>query len=235
MSETTDFIIVGAGSAGCILADRLSANGRYTVLVLEAGGSDSRFWIQVPIGYGRIYYDRRVNWKYQTEADPGIGGRKDYWPRGKVLGGSGSINAMVYIRGQAEDYEDWVAAGNPGWGYADVLPTFKKSEDNSRGADAYHGVGGRLGVSSFTPHPLVETFFQAAKELGLPYNDDFNGKSQEGVGLYQLTTRGGRRCSTARGFLRPALRRPNLRLELGAHVTPPYSPCELMKAGVQRI
>ena len=132
MSETYDFIIVGAGSAGCVLAERLSANRRYSVLALEAGGSDSRFWIQVPIGYGRIYYDQRVNWKYQTEADPGIGGRKDYWPRGKVLGGSGSINAMVYIRGQAEDYEDWVAAGNPGWGYADVLPTFKKSEDNSR-------------------------------------------------------------------------------------------------------
>jgi len=219
MSQTYDFIITGAGSAGCVLADRLSANGRFTVLVLEAGGSDRRFWIQVPIGYGRLYYDKRVNWKYETEADPGIAGRKDYWPRGKVLGGSGSINAMVYIRGQREDYEDWVAAGNPGWGYADVLPYFKKSEDNSRGADDYHGAGGPLGVASFTPHPLVECFFQAGRELGLADNDDLNGQSQDGVGLYQLTTRGGQRCSTARAFLRPALRRRNLRLELGAHVT----------------
>jgi choline dehydrogenase len=219
MTETYDFIIAGAGSAGCVLADRLSADGRFSVLVLEAGASDRRFWIQVPIGYGRLYYDHRVNWKYQTEIDPGLGGRSDYWPRGKVLGGSASINAMVYIRGQREDYDDWRAAGNPGWGYDDILPYFKKSEDNRRGADAYHAAGGPLGVSSFTPHPLTKTFFDAARELGLSANDDFNGESQDGYGPYQITTRGGQRCSTARAFLRPALGRDNLRLELGAHVT----------------
>ncbi len=219
MAEQYDFIIVGAGSAGCVLANRLSENGRYQVLILEAGGSDMRFWVQVPIGYGLIYEDERVNWKYNTKADPGINGRSEYWPRGKVVGGSSSINAMVYIRGQGEDYDDWEAAGNPGWGYRDVLPWFIKSENNELGESQYHGTFGPLGVSSFTPHPINKTFFKAGEEMGVPYNEDFNGAVQEGFGPYQLTTKDGRRCSASRAFLRPALKRPNLNLEKNAQAT----------------
>lgn len=218
MAEEYDFIVVGAGSAGCVLADRLSEDGKYKVLILEAGGTDRRFWVQVPIGYAKCFRNPVVNWNYETEADPGTLNRKSFWPRGKVLGGSSSINAMVYIRGQANDFDDWAAAGNPGWSYSDVLPYFRKSEDNTFGAGAFHGSGGPLGVSSIDPHPTCHDFFQAVAELGVQKNDDFNGEKQEGYGLYQLTTRGGLRCSTARGFLRPALVRPNLRLEKNAHV-----------------
>lgn len=218
-STTYDFVIVGAGSAGCVMANRLSSNGKHSVLILEAGGSDKRLWVQVPIGYGLIHWDKRVNWMYWTDPDPGIAGRSNYWPRGKVVGGSHSINAMVYIRGQAEDYDDWEAAGNPGWGYKDVLPYFRRSEDNDLGSNDYHGTGGALAVSSFSPHASTETFYKACQELGVPYNDDFNGKTQEGVGNYQITTRNGRRCSTATAFLQPALRRNNLRLIKDAHAT----------------
>lgn len=219
MTNTFDFIVVGAGSAGCVLANRLSENRRNSVLVLEAGGSDSRFWIQTPLGYARVFFDGRVNWKYQTEATPGLGGRTEYWPRGKVIGGSSSINAMVYIRGQADDFEDWKAAGNPGWGYADVLPYFKKSENNLEGGDEYHGTSGPLHVSRFTAHPIIEHYYAAGRELGIPITDDFNGESQEGLGRYQMTIKNGRRWSAADAFLHPAKNRPNLRVEQQAHAT----------------
>ncbi|MFI4987898.1 MAG: GMC family oxidoreductase, partial [Alphaproteobacteria bacterium] len=153
-----DFIVVGAGTAGCVLANRLTESGRHTVLLLEAGGSDRHFWLQVPIGYGKSFHDPRVNWRYLTEPDPGLAGREGYWPRGKVLGGSSAINAMVHIRGQPADFDAWQAAGNPGWGWRDVLPYFKKSEDDDHGADAWHGSGGPLHVSDVSKdlHPLCE-------------------------------------------------------------------------------
>lgn len=210
MAQSYDFIIVGAGSAGATLANRLTENGRYSVLLLEAGGSDKKFWIQVPIGYGRLYYDRRVNWKYVTQPVSGLAGRADYWPRGKVIGGSSSINALVYIRGQAQDYDDWERAGNPGWGFSDVLPYFMKSEGNARGSDAFHNAGGPLGVSDVELHPTVEDFYQGMREMQVPANPDFNGATQEGYGPYQLTSKNGRRCSTARAFLDPARGRANL-------------------------
>lgn len=216
-----DFIVVGAGSAGCVLADRLSANGRYRVLVLEAGGSDRRFWIQVPLGYGKTFYDPGVNWAYRTEPDPGLAGNADYWPRGKVLGGSSSINAMVYIRGAAEDYEEWAALGNPGWGWRDVLAAYRRLEHNEAGANEWRGQGGPLHVSdvSAAVHPLCDAFIAAGREAGLPFNPDFNGASQEGIGIYQITTKGGRRMSAARAFLHPAMGRTNLRVETEAQVT----------------
>ncbi len=216
-----DFLIVGAGSAGCTLANRLSESGRYSVLVLEAGGTDRRFWIQAPIGYGKIFYHPAVNWMYQTEPDAGLGGRQSYWPRGKVLGGSSSINAMVYIRGQHADFNDWCAIGNPGWGWDDVLPYFKRAETNSRGGDALRGDSGPLYVNdvSASYHPLNQHFLKAAQECGLRLNPDFNGHDQEGVGLYQITTRNGRRMSAARAYLRPAMKRSHVTVLTGAHVS----------------
>ena len=142
MTETFDYVIVGAGTAGCVLANRLAADGKTRVLLLEAGGSDQTVWIQLPIGYGRTFFDRKINWMYDTEAVPGLGGRESYWPRGKVIGGSGSINAMVHVRGQPHDFDDWAALGNAGWGWTDVLPYFKKAEDHDLGESAYHGAGG---------------------------------------------------------------------------------------------
>ena len=216
-----DYVIVGAGSAGCVLANRLSASGRERVLLLEAGGSDQRFWIAAPIGYGKAFYDHRVNWKYETEPEPGLAGRRIYWPRGKVLGGSSSINAMVFIRGHAADFEDWKAAGNPGWGWADVLPYFKKLEHNAAGADGLRGEGGPLHVSDISrlAHPICERFLGAAEDLGLPRVADFNGPSMEGVGHYQINTRDGLRMSTSRAYLRPARGRPNLEVMTHAHAT----------------
>jgi choline dehydrogenase len=216
-----DFIIIGAGSAGCVLANRLSADGKNRVLVLEAGGSDKRFWIQTPIGYGKTFYDESVNWKYLTEADPGINNRRSYWPRGKVLGGSSSINAMVYIRGQHQDYDDWSALGNPGWGWQDVLPYFRKSETCSDGADEFRGDSGPLYVNNVSAqyHPLCKRFIEAGQQHGFNYNPDFNGADQEGVGFYQITTRDGRRMSAARAYLHPALKRPNCEVLTRAHVT----------------
>lgn len=216
-----DFIIVGAGSAGCVLADRLSADGRHSVLLLEAGGSDLNFWIWVPIGYGKAFYDRRINWMYMTEPDPGLGGRPSYWPRGKVLGGSSSINAMVYIRGQHQDFEDWKAMGNPGWGWDDVLPYFRKAETNDAGADDWRGGEGPLHVATMARdlHPLCQTYLAAGEQAGLKRNADFNGADQEGVGLYQNTAKGGFRMSAARAYLHPARGRANLRVETRAHAT----------------
>ncbi|GLQ79786.1 choline dehydrogenase [Mesorhizobium huakuii] len=213
-----DFIIVGSGSAGSVLADRLSASGRFSVLVLEAGGTDRRFYVQMPLGYGKTFFDPAVNWNYKTEADPGLGGNVDHWPRGKLLGGSSSINAMVWIRGAREDFDDWRAAGNPGWGYDELLPIFKALEDNEAGADRWRGTGGPLHISDTANavHPLTKRYLAAGQQAGLPLNPDFNGAAQEGVGTYQISTKNGRRMSAARAFLRPAMKRGNVRVETNA-------------------
>jgi choline dehydrogenase len=221
MDGDFDYIIVGAGSAGSVLADRLSRDGRHRILVLEAGGTDRRLFVQMPLGYGKLFYEPAVNWLYRTEPDPGLDGQSDHWPRGKLLGGSSSINAMVWIRGHPADYDDWAAAGNPGWGWADVLPAFRAMEHNEAGADAFRGQGGPLFVSANRRdlHPLVEPWLAACEAVGLARNPDFNGATQEGVGIYQLTIRGGRRNSAARAFLRPAMARRNVRVQTGAQVT----------------
>ncbi|HEY1385876.1 MAG TPA: GMC family oxidoreductase N-terminal domain-containing protein [Dongiaceae bacterium] len=216
-----DYIIVGAGSAGCVLANRLTESGRHRVLLLEAGPSDRRFWVQVPIGYGKTYYDPRVNWMYQSEPIPGLNGRTNYFPRGKVLGGSSSINAMVYSRGQAGDFDDWAALGNPGWSWQDVLPCYKRMEDHALGAGPWHGAGGPLHVSTIdrVVHPLTNIYVKAGQEAGLAFNPDLNGETIEGVGIYQINTHRGLRMSAARAYLKPAHRRPNLRIETGALAT----------------
>jgi choline dehydrogenase len=219
LSETVefDYVIVGAGSAGCVLANRLSADGRNSVLLLEAGPKDSNLWIHVPLGYAKLFKDKSVNWMYQTEPEPGLGGRQVFQPRGKVLGGSSSINGLLYVRGQHEDYDRWRQHGNAGWGYEDVLPYFKKAENQQRGADTYHGVGGPLPVSDWRhADPLSEAFVVAATETGIPTNPDFNGATQEGAGFFQTTTRRGRRASTAFSYLRPARGRGNLHVETDA-------------------
>ena len=216
-----DYIIVGAGSAGSVLAERLTVSGRHRVLLLEAGGSDRRFYIAMPLGYGKLFYDPAVNWMYQAEPDPGLAGNRDFWPRGKVLGGSSSINAMVYIRGHAEDYREWEAAGNQGWGWEAVLAAYRAIEDNEAGGDEWRGRGGPLFISANRRglHPLVDAYLASAAAAGLAYNPDFNGERQDGVGPYQLTVKGGRRNSAARAFLRPAMKRGNLTVETHAHVT----------------
>ncbi|MGA9299045.1 MAG: choline dehydrogenase [Bradyrhizobium sp.] len=212
-----DYIIVGAGSAGCVLANRLSADGRYSVLLLEAGPEDSQLWIHIPLGYGRLFKEKAVNWMYQTEPEPGLNGRNVFQPRGKVLGGSSSINGLLYVRGQHEDYDRWRQHGNLGWGFDDVLPYFKKAEDQTRGADDFHGAGGPLPVSDWRhTDPLSTAFVDAAAEVGISRNPDFNGATQEGAGFFQTTTRGGRRASTAVAYLRPAKARPNLHVETSA-------------------
>jgi choline dehydrogenase len=220
-AQTYDFVIVGAGSAGCVVAERLSANGRFSVLVLEAGGTDRRFFVQMPLGYGKCFFDPAVNWNYKTEPDPGLGGNADHWPRGKLLGGSSSINAMVWMRGDQADYDEWAAQGNAGWSWSDVLPAFKAIEDNQAGADDWRGVGGPVHVTRCDDavHPLAHRYLEAAQQAGLPFNPDFNGAAQEGVGIYQISTKNGRRMSTARAFLRPAMRRPNVRVETKALAT----------------
>ena len=221
MNLTFDYIIVGSGSAGCVLANRLSESGKYSVLVLEAGGSDQKFWIQTPIGYAKTFYDKDVNWMYMTEKDPGINNQRSYWPRGKVVGGSSSINAMVHIRGQQDDFNDWRNLGNPGWGWDDVLPYFKKSETYSDGGDQYRGDSGPLYVNNMSRyyHPLCQNFIQAANQYGFDYNPDLNGERQEGVGYYQINTKNSRRISAARAYLYPALKQDNCHLLKNAHVT----------------
>jgi choline dehydrogenase len=212
-----DYVIVGAGSAGCVLANRLSADGKNSVLLLEAGPKDTNLWIHVPLGYGMLFKNKTVNWMYQTEPEPGLGGRTIFQPRGKVLGGSSSINGLLYVRGQHEDYDRWRQQGNSGWGYDDVLPYFRKAEHQQRGADDFHGVGGPLPVSDLGhPDPISAAFIAAAAESGLPLNLDFNGASQEGVGFFQTTTRHGRRASTAVAYLRPAKGRKNLHVVTSA-------------------
>ena len=218
--ETFDFIVIGAGSAGCVLANRLSADPSRRVLVLEAGGSDFNFWVRMPIGYGKTFYHPRLNWRYLTEPDPGTGDRPSYWPRGKVIGGSSSINAMVYIRGQYEDFDAWGALGNPGWSAADVLPVYRRMENNLEGGNAWRGTGGPLTITSMkgAVHPLAGDFVKASVAAGLPASEDFNGETQEGVGIYQITTRNGMRCSSADAYLHPAHSRKNLEIRTGAHV-----------------
>jgi choline dehydrogenase len=216
-----DYIIVGAGSAGCVLANRLTESGRHRVLLVEAGPSDRRFWIQVPIGYGKSYYNPDVNWMYQSEPIPGLANRTNYFPRGKVLGGSSSINAMVYSRGQAGDFDDWAALGNPGWSWSDVLPLYKRMEDHALGAGPWHGAGGPLHIDTIEKavHPLTHLYVKAGQEAGLTFNPDLNGETIEGVGIYQITTHRGFRVSAARAYLWPAQRRPNLRVAIGALAT----------------
>ena len=215
-----DFIVVGAGAAGCVLANRLTASGRHTALLLEAGGEDSNPWIHIPLGYGKHFSNPKVNWLYYSETDEKTASRRILQPRGKVLGGSSSINGLLYIRGQHEDYDRWRDLGNAGWGYADVLPYFRKAEDQARGADEYHGAGGPLSVSDPSePHPLADAFLAAADACGYPRNDDFNGATQEGFGYNQWTLRKGLRSSAATGYLRPARRRGNLAVVTHAHAT----------------
>ena len=218
--QDTDYIIVGAGSAGCVLANRLSEKGKHRVTLIEAGGSDARFYVHLPLGYGKLFYDPAVNWMYRTEPDPGLAGQQDFWPRGKILGGSSSINAMVWIRGHRADYEEW-GAENPGWGWEDCTAAYRAIEDNEAGADAWRGQGGPLFISQNRKglHPLVEDYIAACGQAGLPYNPDFNGAEQEGAGTYQMTIRNARRNSSARAFLRPAMGRANLSVITRAQVT----------------
>jgi len=216
-----DYIVIGAGTAGCVLANRLTASGELRVLLLEAGGSDRSPWIQVPIGYGRTFNDPRFNWMYQAEADPTLEGRRQFWPRGKVLGGSSSINAMVFVRGQPGDFDDWAAAGNPGWSWREVLPYFRKLEDHPFGDKHFHGVGGPVTVSdvSASVHPLCHTFLAACDNLGIARTSDFNGAQAEGSGLWEVTIRDGVRVSASNAYLRPAWDRPNLEVRMRAQAT----------------
>ena len=217
--DTFDFIIVGAGSAGCVLANRLTESGRHKVLLLEAGGEDRNIWIHVPLGYGKHFSNPNVNWLYETEPEPECHGRKIIAPRGRVMGGSSSINGLMYVRGQAQDYDRWRQLGNVGWSHADVLPYFRKAENQQRGADEWHGENGPLCVSDLGDLPIADAFIDAAEQCGYPRNLDFNGAVQEGFGYYQFTTRNGRRCSTAVGYLKPARKRANLKVASNALAT----------------
>lgn len=218
MSETFDYIVVGAGSAGCPVANRLSENPKNRVLLLEAGPRDRNIWIHIPIGYYRTMTSA-LSWNYNTEPDEGIAGRSLIWPRGKVLGGSSAINGLVYMRGQRQDYDHWRQLGNAGWGYDDLLPLFRKSENQERGGDEFHGVGGPLRVSDIRDRrEICDAFIEAAVETGIPRNGDFNGAEQEGVGNFQTTSANGLRCSAATGYLKPIRNRANLRIETGAMV-----------------
>ncbi|MFK7861471.1 MAG: GMC family oxidoreductase [Granulosicoccus sp.] len=210
-TSTYDYIVIGAGSAGCVVANRLSADGTTTVALLEAGGRDWNPWIHVPVGYFKTIHNPKTDWCYNTEPDPGLNGRSLKWPRGKVLGGSSSINGLLYVRGQMQDYDRWAELGCTGWSYKQVLPYFKRAENQSRGADAYHGTDGPLHVSDMSfKRPICDDFINGVEELGTPKNDDINGEHQEGVGYFQLTAHKGRRCSTAVAYLNGSRSRPNL-------------------------
>ena len=213
-----DYIVVGAGSAGCVLAARLSEDPSTRVLLLEAGGRDTSPWIHIPVGYFKTMHDPATDWRYRTEPEPALNGRSLDWPRGKVLGGSSSINGLLYVRGQPRDFDHWRQLGNAGWSFDDVLPYFIRAEDQERGASEWHGTGGPQAVSDMrVRRDVCDAFIAGAEEIGIPRNDDINGARQEGAGYFQLTARNGRRWSTAVGYLRPARRRPNLRVVTGAH------------------
>ena len=219
-TKQADYIVVGGGSAGCVLANRLSRDPANRVVLLEAGPRDWNPWIHVPVGYFKTMHNPSVDWCYRTEKDKGLNGRSIDWPRGKVLGGSSSLNGLLYVRGQAEDYDRWRQMGNEGWGWDDVLPLFKRSENQERGPDDFHGTGGELSVSNMRlQRPICDAWVAAAQNAGYPFNPDYNGASQEGVGYFQLTTRKGRRCSSAVAFLNPARKRSNLEIVTKAQVS----------------
>ena len=216
MNETTfDIIIVGAGSAGCVLANRLSENPKRRVLVLEAGPADTNPWIHIPIGYYRTMYDPHISWGYETEPVPGAAVRRLSWPRGKVVGGCSSINGLVYARGQREDFDHWRQLGNVGWGYDDVLPYFRKAEGTSLEAldTRFHGRDGPLGVAKASARKLCDAYIAAAAQAGIPTNEDYNGSAQEGAGYFQVTARNGWRSNAASAYLKPASKRPNLKIQ----------------------
>lgn len=214
MQETYDFIIVGAGSAGCVLANRLSENGKYSVCLIEAGPSDKNIWIHIPIGYGKTMFNKKLNWGFETQADPHMNQRQFYWPRGKTLGGSSSINGLIYIRGQKEDYDQWAALGNEGWSWEDCLPYFRKLETNDLPEADTRGKHGPLSATSIpAKHELVDAFIQSAQREKIPHVKDFNTGNQHGVGYYQLTTKNGLRQSTAVAYLNPARQRMNLKVK----------------------
>lgn len=220
MSETVDYIVVGAGSAGCVLANRLSEDGKHSVCLLEAGPADKNLWIHIPIGYGKTMFNDKLNWGFYTDPDPNMLNREIYWPRGKTLGGCSSINGLIYVRGQKQDYDNWAELGNAGWSWEDCLPYFRKLETNDLGPGPTRGTDGPLHATSIrTRHELVDAFIESAENNGVRRVSDFNTGDQEGAGYYQLTTRKGMRCSTAVAYLRPARSRPNLRIETEAQAT----------------
>ncbi|MBZ5795792.1 choline dehydrogenase [Burkholderia contaminans] len=217
MTRSFDYVVVGAGSAGCVLANRLSDGGRHTVCLLEAGPADNSMWIHVPIGYGKTMFHPVYNWGFHTDPDPNMHNRRLYWPRGRTLGGCSSINGLIYVRGQQQDYDHWAALGNRGWSWRECLPYFRKLEHNTLGEGPTRGTGGPLWASAIRQrHELVDAFVAASNRLGVRTVDDFNTGDQEGVGYYQLTTRNGLRCSTAVAYLKPARGRPNLHVETDA-------------------
>jgi len=210
-----DYIIVGAGSAGCILANRLSASGQHSVLLLEAGGKDSSFWFRIPVGFTKTYYNETYNWMYYSEPEKALDNRRIYCPRGKVQGGSGSINAMIYVRGQPGDFDDWAAAGNAGWAFRDVLPYFRKLESHPLGNTPHHGAQGPIRISPMKDavHPICHVFLKGCDQAGYQRSDDFNGAQFEGAGIYDVNTRNGVRSSSSFEYLHPALTRTNLTVE----------------------